>query len=40
MEGRCIIASGQVIIRDGKILVNKDDFYKLPGGTVEKEILV
>ena len=34
-----IIASGPVIIEDGKLLVNKDDeddFYKLPGGTVEK----
>lgn len=34
-----IIASGPVIIEEGKLLVNKDnkdDFYKLPGGTVEK----
>lgn len=34
-----IIASGPVIIEDGKLLVNKDDkddFYKLPGGTVEQ----
>jgi ADP-ribose pyrophosphatase YjhB (NUDIX family) len=34
-----IVASGPVIIEDGKLLVNKDDkddFYKLPGGTVEK----
>ncbi|MEK6882345.1 MAG: NUDIX hydrolase [Nanoarchaeota archaeon] len=33
-----IIASGPVIIERGKLLVNKDDkdnFYKLPGGTVE-----
>jgi len=33
-----IVASGPVIIEDGKLLVNKDDkddFYKLPGGTVE-----
>lgn len=33
-----IIASGPVIIEKGKLLVNKDDkddFYKLPGGTVE-----
>ena len=33
-----IIASGPVIIEDGKLLVNKDDkddFYKLPGGTIE-----
>jgi len=34
-----IVASGPVIIEDGKLLVNKDDkddFYKLPGGTVEQ----
>ena len=34
-----IVASGPVIIENGKLLVNKDDkdeFYKLPGGTVEK----
>ncbi|MFH1327152.1 MAG: NUDIX domain-containing protein [archaeon] len=33
-----IVASGPVIIENGKLLVNKDDkddFYKLPGGTVE-----
>lgn len=33
-----IVASGPVIIEEGKLLVNKDDkddFYKLPGGTVE-----
>ena len=33
-----IIASGPVILEEGKLLVNKDDkdeFYKLPGGTVE-----
>ena len=33
-----IIASGPVIVEEGKLLVNKDDkdeFYKLPGGTVE-----
>lgn len=33
-----IVASGPVIIEQGKLLVNlddKDDFYKLPGGTVE-----
>jgi len=33
-----VIASGPVIIEEGKLLVNKDnkdDFYKLPGGTVE-----
>ena len=34
-----IVASGPVIIENGKLLVNKDnkdDFYKLPGGTVEE----
>lgn len=34
-----IVASGPVIIEEGKLLVNKDDkddFYKLPGGTVEE----
>jgi ADP-ribose pyrophosphatase YjhB (NUDIX family) len=34
-----IVASGPVIIEDGKLLVNKDDkddFYKLPGGTVKQ----
>jgi len=32
-----IIASGPVIIEEGKLLVskdNKDDFYKIPGGTM------
>ncbi len=36
-----IIASGPVIIEDGKLLVNKDDkddFYKLPGGTIEQGV--
>ena len=36
-----IIASGPVIIENGKLLVNKDDkddFYKLPGGTIETGI--
>lgn len=36
-----IIASGPVIIENGKLLVNKDnkdDFYKLPGGTIEDGI--
>lgn len=40
-KGKYIIASGPVIIEDGKLLVNKDDkddFYKLPGGTVEEGI--
>ena len=38
MQEKFIIASGPVIIEKGKLLVNKDDkddFYKLPGGTVE-----
>jgi len=38
---KTIIASGPVIIENGKLLVNKDnkdDFYKLPGGTVEEGI--
>jgi len=38
-EGKLIIASGPVIIEDGKLLVNKDskdDFYKIPGGTVKE----
>lgn len=41
VEGKYIVASGPVIIEDGKLLVNKDDkddFYKLPGGTVENGI--
>lgn len=40
-EREYIIASGPVIIEKGKILVNKDDkddFYKLPGGTIETGI--
>ena len=40
-EGKFIIASGPVIIEEGKLLVNKDnkdDFYKLPGGTIEEGI--
>lgn len=40
MERKFIVASGPVIIEKGKLLVNKDDkddFYKLPGGTVEEE---
>jgi len=39
MEGKFIIASGPVIIEDGKLLVDKDDkdeFYKLPGGTIKE----
>lgn len=41
MNGKFIVASGPVIIENGKLLVNKDDkddFYKLPGGTVEEGI--
>ncbi len=41
MEGKFIVASGPVIVENGKLLVNKDnkdDFYKLPGGTVEEGI--
>lgn len=41
MEGKFIVASGPVIIESGKLLVNrddKDDFWKLPGGTVEEGI--
>ena len=40
-KGNFIIASGPVIIENGKLLVNKDDkdnFYKLPGGTIEEGI--
>ena len=35
-----IVTSGPVIIEKGKLLVikdNKDDFYKIPGGTVEEQ---
>lgn len=38
-EGKYIIASGPVIIEDRKLLVNKDDkdnFYKLPGGSTQR----
>lgn len=38
---KLIIASGPVIIENGKLLVNKDnkdDFYKLPGGTIEEDV--
>jgi len=41
MEGKFIIASGPVIIEEGKLMVNKDDqddFYKLPGGTIEEGV--
>ncbi|MFA5953190.1 MAG: NUDIX domain-containing protein [Candidatus Pacearchaeota archaeon] len=36
-----IVASGPVIIENGKLLVNKDnrdDFYKLPGGKIEEGV--
>ena len=36
-----IIASGPVIIENGKLMVNKDnkdDFYKLPGGTIQEDV--
>jgi len=39
MEGKHIVVSGPVIIQNRKLLVNKDnkdDFYKLPGGTVQE----
>ncbi|MDP2628577.1 MAG: NUDIX domain-containing protein [Nanoarchaeota archaeon] len=38
-EGKFIVASGPVIIENGKVLVTKDSkdpFYKLPGGTVKE----
>lgn len=38
-EGKYIVASGPVIIDNGKLLVakdNKDDFYKFIGGTVKE----
>ena len=37
---KSIIASGPVIIKNDKLLVNKhlkDDFYKLPGGSIEPD---
>lgn len=39
MQGKFIVASGPVIIEDGKLLVSKDDkddFYKLIGGRIEE----
>ena len=39
MKGKYIVASGPVIVEDGKLLVskdNKDDFYKLIGGIVKE----
>jgi ADP-ribose pyrophosphatase YjhB (NUDIX family) len=38
MNLKSIVAVGPVIIEDGKLMVNKDgkdDFYKIPGGTIE-----
>lgn len=39
LKGKYLIASGPVIIENGKLLVNKDekdDFYKLPGGSISE----
>jgi len=39
MEGKFIVASGPVIIEDGKLLVTnegKDNFYKIPEGKIKK----
>ena len=39
LEGKYLIASGPVIIQNGKLLVDKDDkddFYKLPGGSIKE----
>lgn len=40
MNVKSIVACGPVIIEDGKLMVNKDlkdNFYKIPGGTVEPD---
>lgn len=40
-EGKHLVVSGPVIIEDNKLLVNKDskdDFYKLPGGSIENNV--
>lgn len=40
MNVKSIVAAGPVIVEDGKLMVNKDikdDFYKIPGGTVEPD---
>jgi len=40
MNVKSIVASGPVIVEEGKLMVNKDlkdDFYKIPGGTVEPD---
>lgn len=37
---KSVVASGPIIIENGKLMVNKDlkdDFYKLPGGSVEPD---
>ncbi len=42
MNGKHLIASGPLIIDNGKLLLikdNKDNFWKVPGGTVENENL-
>ena len=42
LEGKYLVASGPVIIEDGKLLVNKDtkdDFYKIPGGSINEDEL-
>lgn len=39
LQGKYLVASGPVIIEDGKLLVDKDDkddFYKLPGGSIKE----
>lgn len=39
IQGTTIIASGAVIIEENKVLLvkdNKDDFFKLPGGSIEE----
>jgi len=41
LKGKYLIASGPVIIQDRKLLVNKDNkdnFYKIPGGSIEEGI--
>ncbi len=40
MEGKYIVVSGPIIIENGKLLTVKegdDEFYKLPGGTLEEK---
>ena len=41
LNGKHLVVSGPVIIENGKLLSvkdNKDDFYKLPGGSIEEDI--